>query len=129
MKKYYKVVKSVNGRLQSAIQDKHYLKTYYCVDEWIEPKMKGTDLFVFDSIKTAKECIRRLEWPNVVVYECEVRNPKRTGIFFNFILSKEYITRAVKKRLNKKKYRYLVDSFVPRGTIFCSAVKLVRPVG
>jgi hypothetical protein len=127
-KKYYKVVRNIKGVLQSAAQYRPYLKTYYHFGIWIEPSMKGTDLFVFDSVKSAQHTIARYSWPNVVIYECEVKNPKRTGIFFDFI-HKDILIRAIKHRSNKKKYRHLVSNDVPRGTVFCSAVKLIKLVG
>jgi hypothetical protein len=105
----------------------------YILDKWVEPKIQGTNLMVFDSIENAKKCKKKYHfWKNHVIFECEVKNPSKKGLFLPTVNQIYGLEKIAKLRRNKKKYTHLCkmnrgDS-LPEGTIFCKAVKILREV-
>lgn len=69
---YYKVVSKSLGNLLSAVTDdlpdKYVIK--YEIGKWVEPKIKGSKIFVFNNREVAFEFTKNSKsW---FVYECEV---------------------------------------------------------
>lgn len=118
MKIYYKVVKP---DLRSARRYEDDLVVCYKVGEWVKPKKEYTDLFVFDNLSSAK-CFAYKNGEEYI-YECHVLNPRKKG---NFGL--QVLKRIIQLRKAKKKWTHIVDYNAPRGTVFCSAVKLIKKV-
>jgi len=135
-KTYYKVV---NRYFESAWVSKYIficptnvscqiLNVKYKLDEWTFPKVKGSKLFVFDDIDSAKLFAYN---NNGITYKCEVLNPKKTGPFYSGVVSNAKATILMwKKYTQKKKYSHLVWGLclVPRHTVWVDAVKLIKKV-
>jgi hypothetical protein len=127
---YYKVV---NSDFSSAYVGSDYayscekLKVYYKIDDWVEPKIKGSKLMVFDSLENAQYFMDHCGW-GVYIYKCEVKNPSKKGVFVkaNYRLA-ERLFRIIDLKNKKKKFTDLLDEPI-KGTIFCDAVKLVEKV-
>lgn len=126
MKKYYKVV-SENLKSARASRNFDSLSINYKIGEWVEPHLKGSNLMVFSNLLDAKA------FANIYIgdriFECEVLKPSRSGIMFDSITSINMLIKRITtlKRM-KKKYKHLVNGTPPKGTIFCSAVKLIREI-
>jgi len=100
----------------------------YSLNKWTFPKVKGSKLFVFDDIDSAKLFAYN---HNGITYKCEVLNPKKTGPFYSEVVSNAKVTILMwKKYTQKKKYSHLVWGLclVPRHTVWVDAVKLIKKV-
>ena len=121
-KKYYKVL---SDGLTSAVTE-FPLKVKYTLNEWVRPNIPGSHLFVFDSLQKAKNFCGH---SSKDIYECEVKNPQKLGVFMDyFVLTKDILCEILKLKNNKKKYRHKIVDIEPLGTVFCSAVKLTKRV-
>ena len=100
----------------------------YSLNKWTFPKVKGSKLFVFDSLSAS----RRFANNHIgLVYECEVLNPKKTGPFYSPIIScSDQALVMWKKYAQKKKYMNLKHGFwnIPYCTVWVDAVKLIKKV-
>lgn len=110
-----------------------YIGIQYILDQWVEPSIPGTNLMVFDSIDHAKMCKKKYSfWKNHVIFECEVKNPSKKGLFLSTVHQIYNLEKIAKLRKNKKKYTHLCkmnrDDSLPEGTIFCKAVKILKEV-
>lgn len=128
MKKYYKVVSKDmwSARTCWSIDDVH-LSIRYKLNEWVYPKIKYTDLMVFEFIEDAQFFKGFYER----IFECEVKNPRKQGnlIYDNTIPLEETVSQIIKNRQQKKKWTHLVAGQKrPPGTVFCSAVKLTKEI-
>lgn len=104
----------------------------YTQNLWTHPRLMGSNLFVFEDKESAIDYIDSVKnkTSKKVLYECEVKNPSYVGIFdTNYFIS--YCNSSFLKKLeaknNKKKYRIDYDG-IPRGTIFCDAIKITNEV-
>lgn len=128
-KKYYKVV---SPEQCSAVAKNPLLKVKYVVGEWTTPRLDGTSLMVFDNLEAAK---RFAIGSHSLIYECKIKNPKKKGVFTHWLdvgSFKDEIPIEIQHQLQlkklKKKY-FCGDLYrVPPGTVFCSAVKLIKEV-
>lgn len=131
MKKYYKVV----GDDLKSSQTKHwgeYAKTYtvqYKPHTWVFPNVKGSNLMVFDSLTNT------INFQNSIpetckIFECKVVSPRKIGIFsssYSFIVHLVNTCNKLKKQ--KKKYSHLIKTkWIPKGTVFCDGVMLLKQV-
>lgn len=80
MKTYYKVVSDEAGVLKSAMTG--YIGTAtveYELNKWVAPKIKGSKLFCFATLKKAREYIKDLSGPfassKTRILRCKVKNP------------------------------------------------------
>ena len=134
-KTYYKVV---NQKLESvtasrwpiwenSISWKDYI-VQYKENEWVWPIIPKTDLMVFENYKDAR--IFADGYHNSAIYRCKVKNPKKIGSFSNRLNSIPEFTKKIIELKNKKlQYTHIVPTKdIPKGTVFCSAVKLIERV-
>ena len=117
-KYYYKVLfnmRSVNG------EEKLTFK--YKVGKWIKPKIKGTKLFVFGTIRDARSV-----YYGDKIFKCVVKNPEvgKTIVDVNYLYSK---SRAYLRSFFKGEELedYHIDN-APFGTYVCDEVKLLKEV-
>lgn len=130
---FYKVI---NGYHSSISMKNSKYSVDYKIGEWVYPKISGSDLMVFDTLKNARNIFKSYGF----IYECEVQNPKINGIFidcFWIINNDSDCTDILIKRFegileyknNQQEYLEHSDYIhAPKGTIFCDAVKLIRLV-
>ena len=151
-KTYYKVLtpdlKSVNevfhkdsaflgGGLAQQAKD---LVVQYGIGQLTKPKLEGTALMVFDSLDAVNDFMIRNSLKNSKVlhgmhrcrvFEVEVQHPRRQGLFVYQPWWSSYFQdffEVLTLLRRKKKYRNRCNTYCPKGTVFCSAVKLVREV-
>ena len=131
MKTYYKVV---TAKLESACAHNWYDKdlrirynTKYILNEWVEPKNMGSKFMVFNNLQDAINFRQELGTPKqYYIFKCNIKNPANIGPFSIMTENIDYI---VKLKQQKKKYTHLVDkSWIPKGTTFCSAIKLIEKI-
>lgn len=124
---YYKVV---DENLKSIWVTNHFkskdLSVQYILNSWVYPNKDfiGSKLMVFDDYSKAANFAWGL---NGVVYECEIKNPSKDGLFvFSGRVSMlDSIKSALKDKSKKKKYNYARATY-PEGTVFCTAIKLTK---
>jgi hypothetical protein len=129
MKTYYKACHhTYDDKYISAVNKEGDWCVEYKIDKWVRPNINGTNLMVFDSLEKARDCINKNRWYDIKIFECNVEKPSKKGLFSNPCLPHIMLV-ALKQRLARKKYRHLTGGFVPPiGTIFCTAVKLIKEV-
>lgn len=125
---YYKVV---HEDLKSIVARNTMLCTQYKIGEWVYPNVKYTDLMVFDNMYSA---MTFREGSGRKVFECVVKNPRKRGPFIGW----EYVEYGSSTPFDlnclieykKKKKGYLKGLYTspPVGTVFCSAVKLIKEI-
>jgi len=123
-KTYYKVT---DENLQSAMSHMLHsdLVVSYSVGKWTRPKIVGTKLMVFDNYNNIN-CKGLFK----IIWRVEVEKPSKNGFFVNGIWCREETPMSIfweKLRLKLKKKKYTPD-IPPKGTVFCSAVKLIERV-
>ena len=124
---HYKIVaKEINGQLESCSVSGKY-STVYKPGEFVEPVIKGTCLFVFDTLEYAKSFLHSntrspaKTWVEQEIWSCEVINPRKIDyicenlyeVFFNDF----WTTNSLTSRC---------DIEVPSGTVAVDAVKLLE---
>ena len=127
---YYKVVArcpSLEGNhdtLLSVIVSRksQRLATEYLEGKWVKPKFGA--LMVFDNWTAARNFA--LDW-NGEVWECEIRHYKNKFLLREFMAS-DFVN-WFKAKLSRKTAPFLRSQDVPQGTVFASAVKLLKKVG
>lgn len=127
---YYKVVNSDMSSAyvgSSCVYFNDKIKVFYKINRWINPKIKGTKLMVFDSLASAEK-FRNKGWGDYI-YRCQVKNPSIKGIFVkgNYDLVNNLL-KILNLRSKKKKFTNLLYTPTFEGTIFCDAVKLIEKV-
>lgn len=94
----------------------------YKENEWVY----GNNLFVFDSLNSAKNFTRHLRL-YIYIYECEALKPRKADRIVTW-----YQTETIAKILDlikkKKKYTHLLNDMAPEGSMVCSGVKLLKKV-
>lgn len=127
-KKYYKVVGDdlISARIgRFSTSNREGLPVQYRIGEWVEPNLEKTDLMVFDNLRLARNFANSWE----CIFECEVKSPRKIGNLIVWNLTMEKLKTIVGLRKAKKRWTHLVKpTEFPRGTVFCSAVKLVKRV-
>jgi len=128
---YYKVVNSDMSSAYVGSSDRkpmHFAKVIYKEGEWVEPVIEGTYLMVFKSHLDAKTW----SWDNMwgtYIYECEVKYPRKTGIFVNTSMHRFRESLVQILNLKKKKSKFMNRCLTPpQGTVFCKSVKLIKRV-
>lgn len=116
---YYKVVRE---DMESMVKLPDDFKVTYKIGEWVEPKVKNTKLFVFDSFQMAAEFISSHNTYRAI-YECEVKNPGKPKF-----LGQIWDINSFWKLKWLKKNLYGVRKKAPTGTISCDSVKLIKLV-
>ena len=135
-KKYYKVLTSDMKSVVSYFKDVRAadLDVQYVLDQWVTPKWKYSRLFVFNSIENVRYFISSNS--NHVccqprIFEVEVKNPRKNGLFIMWVqdalvtFKMSLNNKRDKKRARRKK---LFLEKPPKGTVFVSAVKLIKEV-
>lgn len=131
MTTYYKVVRKEDNKYFSVTGCDDELDTNleYRIGRWTTPIIIGSNIMVFKSLEKAKGFA--LSYFDYCIFECEVRNPSKTGIFFwsNYDVIHKLASIAKLKRWKKAYKKYITDiDHIPDGTIFCSAVKPITIV-
>jgi len=143
-KKYYKICYTAycQHRFFSYAKDRLEdidlnLPVEYKINEWIYPNVPETKLMVFDTLQHANKWIDQDDVDVLrrynKIFECEVKKPVKKSIFRQLKgwLSNKEIKRSINKcmklKKNKKSYLHLCDK-PPQGTVFVSAVKLIKEV-
>lgn len=125
---YYKVV---SQDLTSFVAKNEDLCIQYRVGEWVKPKVKHTDIMVFDTLEAA-DSFRSSETKRI--FECAVQNPRKKGAFINWRLIRNgngipySLQRLINLKKKKKSYKSLIDEDVINHTVFCSSIKLTREI-
>lgn len=124
-KKYYKIVKQ--DTWSSAVSSSPTLEVEYELNQWVKPRLLGSDLFIFDTLENAIKCCWNSGWSEKDIFECEALGVRKRGIFISTWSDSftKKIYKAVRARTNKKKYSHIVDNPIV-GTLFARAVKLTR---
>ena len=122
---YYKVV---SFNMKSAyvsyigVNNSEKFAITYKLNSWVEPILSGSKLMVFDSLKNAQDFM--VSWGSYI-YECEVKNPSKKGIFVEGTPDiYEDINIILDLKNKKKKFSHLLQKPI-KGTVFCDAVKLI----
>lgn len=110
---YYKVVRvSHRDGLVSARQDRY--RTIYRLNEWVEPPLKGSKLFVFSDARNARE----FAFLEEKIYECEIEGEETpTTVARDSLWISDFWSGGVVPFMP-----------APIGTILASRVKLIREV-
>lgn len=128
MKIYYKVVTS---KLRSIVHGNNsILSVQYKLNEWVTPHIKGSSLLVFSNLERAKMFAQG--WGGCI-YECKVKNPRKKGPFVRFgNTNSGYVYQQLNLLIQNyiERHKKLPEDWedAPDGTVFCSAVKLLRKV-
>jgi len=127
MRKVYKVVKSHGGRgywsgnitpLKKEFQELG-LQIRYHVGKMTRPKVKGTPLFAFNTLKWAR---RWAGDDGDVIFEARATGVKRGGFSYGTPCTVDEITDSLRvASVNKE-----IDDY--RGCLWCSGIKLIRKV-
>jgi len=129
MKTYYKIVsKDLKSIVSINLDTPDEYVVQYCVNRFVEPKLKGTSLFVFDTLKNVKRFFSPpwVHGERYIIYEAEVKNPKQIGLFSSYC-NWVYLAELLELKRSKKKWSHKT-SVPPTGTVFCSSVKLLKKV-
>jgi hypothetical protein len=116
---YYKVVKTVGDKYYSCNDTEHSIE--YKLGEFVQPKLVGSRLFVFECIKDAKRFAYDLrvflvECTNPRQFKLRARNSLRFDIFWDCIAA------------NGVGLGYEDLGISPEGTYVCDSVKLIKEV-
>ena len=132
-KAYYKIV---DGHLKSMnnLSRYKYLLNYvvqYKYKEWVEAKIFGSSLFVFDSLSSVSNFLYSYPFyqESCDVYKVAVENIRKNKMFVCPSQLEERLPQVLKMKRNKKKYTHLLDTNIPRGTVTVERVKLLEFVG
>jgi hypothetical protein len=120
--KYYKVVKknlfSIWAPPEFAI--------LYKIGEWVEPKIKEFPLAVFDNFIRAKNFSYGI---NGYIYECEIKGrTEKPWLPASVCFFKGDIFHMLELIAEGKPYKQFGALALPRGTITCQSVKLIKEV-
>lgn len=125
---HYKVV---SPDLTSIVAKNEGLCIQYKVGEWIKPKVKHTDIMVFDSLEAA-DSFRAGQ--NKRIFECAVQNPRKKGAFVDWWLIRggngipHSLNHLINLKKKKRSYKSLIREDIPNNTVFCSSIKLTKEV-
>lgn len=75
-KTVFKVLRYEGNRLYSSNPHLRLKKIEYCLNKITRPKIRGTPLFAFTNLNSAKKWIKSSLW-NAVVYECKAMGARR----------------------------------------------------
>lgn len=95
----------------------------YIPNIWIKSHIKGTKLFVFDTIKNAQYWRAGRTFQ---IWECEVSNPASASGFLKDI---QDLLKWFRQKRNKKKLPPLNNLYCPIGAIAVDSLKLTKLVG
>jgi hypothetical protein len=131
MTKYYKVVANIDNKLQSACRHINFPEEFrvtYEIGKWIEPRVKGTRLFIFKDFDCAKKFASD-NWGEV--YECEVKNPRKDQVARLAFIHHFWIA-VFEARKKKVRFRDTIKNMLmynqPNGTYSAIEIKLIRKV-
>ena len=144
-KVYYKLVnlelKSFNLFPDHPFKD-HYINEgsviQYKINEWIEPKINGSKIFIFDTLDNVRSflTIHSSAIPNTKIFECEAKGVNDKFIFLSsgaMGYTKGIFSEVCKLRRQKKKWLHIIEDDryryqPPTGTLFASAIKLTKDI-
>jgi len=140
----YKLVIRDNGLLSifhRGLKHRYGRILKYEINEWTYPTIKGSKLFVFDTIENAMEFLHtnmnlKYQFSTFSIFDrgtiwmCEVHNPSKNGIVADSLRNNwQTVIKAWKLRKYKKRFKHLVHLIrPPNGTLFVDAVKLIKEV-
>lgn len=137
MKKYYKIVKNINGKLFSAVIYNDY-QIEYQQNVWIDKKPKTGGIFIFNDITSAKRFAEGFMSSTIRIYECKVRNPRKLKVRASHHYYTGYITDFWDMVFAFKEKRQKIDWWTvhkttgyytcPEGTYIANSIKLVKDV-
>ena len=128
MSTYYKVVGNVDGVLQSAWLISDGVVVNYKIGEWARSRIKGSKLFVFSKLESAR---RWIDNTDVVrdIYRCEVRKSKLQVSRVDstsWCMDDHDVERTWRQiRAGDK---FLQGCPLPANTVCCDSVKLIEKV-
>ena len=126
MKKYYKLVSTLNGKLVSyncynnaTLEDPSIVE--YGTNIISKPKIAGSKLYVFDNLQNVVD----FAGFECQVWECVVTNPKRIKQIVEFY---DNVVLFWKNRREHKTRDTYIIATAPKGSIGVDSVKLVKLV-
>ena len=119
--KYYKCLSLFKGRLYSAVQNRYAIE--YHIDSINKPKIKGSKLFVFDSLEHAKNWIRDSD---IIIVEVSVDNPTKCPSIVKVNSGLPEVQFESYWNGTKISNWNMMPS--PLGTTLCDSLKLIKPV-
>jgi hypothetical protein len=95
------------------------ISLYYTLNEWVYPVIPNSKLFVFDTLKSAKECYLGNQ-----IFECEIFGVPESPSYIADI----YEVKDFWKRINKEQLPDFnnMDILPPVGTLLVDAVKITK---
>ena len=126
---YYKVV---SQDLRSVVRPRVSFAVQYKIGKFVEAKVKGTPLAVFDDLVKARRFALKKKYS--CIYKCEIQGkyPKPwipwSGMFDRSMSLSDHVKHIGNLIRQKKKYSHIVDYVVPDGTVSCKRVKLLEKV-
>lgn len=130
MTKYYKWVTNHFTSAFTGNYKKSQLIVQYGINRWVYPNIKDSQLMCFNDLSCAQAWKTATGFGRLL-YECEVKNPQETGLFiypqisdinYYWSLMNEDVSEEERESIKKAYY-----SKPPQGTIFCDAIKLIKP--
>ena len=118
---FYKIVRKRSKYckdLLSVVKNSFSIK--YKTQRWRKPILKGSKIFVFDTLENANTFLLNNRGYNLVIYECEVQNPvKATSYAF---CADDFSITEYWKGLKHDNFK------LPIGTYFVDKIKLTKRV-
>lgn len=134
---YYKVVRvDRNGKIYSAI--KTPLEIEYKIGEWVFPHKEHTSLMCFTNLNDATLFYKA--GYGSAIFECEVKNPKKKGVFVSSVFDDYFehmVDKIIKLKKNKKRFfdtiMYMLGksfktSHPNPNVVYCNAIKITKQV-
>lgn len=125
MPKYYYKVTDLN--MGSCVIAAKGIKIKYYLSKWVEPKAKGSLIFVFEKLEEARDFIYS-QASCYRIFRCLARNPKKCDIRIIGGIDYENISRSALKNFWTGKHTDFWKSNAPGGTYFAESIKLVSEV-
>lgn len=136
MKKYYKVVREICGRLESYCENPHIIgwirehAVVYVPGEWTKPKIPGSKLFCFDSLEAAQTFNK---YHGGEIWEVKVQNPSNPPVEIPARNAVDYWKmvneqRKKKKKLSYPKWPWVLSRTTPEQSVLASRIKLVSRI-
>lgn len=98
----------------------------YIPNQWVYPKLQGSKLFIFPSVKDAKSCAGYDPLYHII-FKCEVLNPRKVPYEKFCMCSIELWWKTKFKKKNPNKIPY-ADWDVPKNSWWCDSVKILEEV-
>lgn len=145
-KTYYKLVNSklmsfnINSQATDISQEIEMGSVLqYKIDEWVSPKIIGSKIFIFDTLKNTRQFLYHCltgAINDTKIFECKAKKISKEHLFINngIVGRKDtlsYFNEINKLRKNKKRWTHIYGcsySGVPKGTLFASSIMLTKDI-